>query len=506
VRAEREAVADDIGDRLFADVHPKARACFEDTATQVAGFCTRRSGKSRSAVRKLLRSALEIEHGRVFYINETRAECERIAWIGNARDGLLSVNDDFKLGGEPNISKLRLSFPAHHSFIELVGADDERGVRKLLGTAPHLVIIDEAQKLPHLRLLIRDVLGAALMDHQGQVILIGTPSRDLVGLFYDVTKPDTELDGWSVHTWSVLDNPFFGATEEERWERTAVEYCKRHSLSFDHPSVRRDWGPEWVKEDARYVYAVHEVPEHRLCYAPPRVRADGLPDLPRALADLPALAKGETEWQFTLFADLGFFPDPFAYVLWAWSWKDENLYEVCSWKKNRLDADQQLAEMRWVAEQVDVQLAGGDIGGAMTPTGKGWSKRWMERFGRELIEAEKNRKYEHIELFNTDIRRGKVKLRKGGLLHTEMKAVLWLPAPADELVLRKLREDPRIPNDVCDAALYGHRHTMQHLARTPEPPRPLVGTPEYFAALEQRIEDEETADDDGERDSYYSIQ
>lgn len=487
---------------LFDDVHPKARACFEDPSPQVDGLCTRRAGKSRGAIRKMLKVALETHSGRVFYVNETRAECERIAWIGNERDGLLSVNEDRALGGDPNHSKYRLSFPSQSSFIELIGADDDRGVRKLLGTAPHLVVIDEAQKLPHLTTLIRDVLGAGMMDHQGQVVMIGTPSRDLAGLFYDVTRPDTKLDGWSHHRWSVLDNPFFGASPEERFERTVAEYCRRHSLPLDHPTVRREWFGEWVKEDARFVYAVHEVPEHRLCYAEPRWRPDGLPDLDAALKDLPILPKG-AEWQFTLFCDLGFFPDPFAYVLWAWSWQSQQLYEVASWKKARLDADEQLAELRWVGEQVDVSIAGGDIGGAMTPTGKGWAKRWEERFGRPLYEAEKHRKFEHIELFNTDIRQGRIKLRKGSPLHAEMMTVLWLPAPADDLVVRKLREDPRIPNDVCDAALYGHRHTMQHLASAPPPPKPKHGTPEYYVDLDRRIEEENDDDGMGYGESYY---
>ncbi len=490
--------------RLYDDVHPKARAFLEDASPQVAGFCTRRAGKSRGVIRKMARVANAVEHARVFYVNETRAECERIAWIGNERDGLLSVNEDFALGGVANHTKLRLTFPERKSFIELIGADDDAGVRKLLGTAPHLLVIDEAQKLRHLLTLLRDVVGAALMDHGGQVLMIGTPSRDLAGFFYEVTKPGSTQDGWSRHTWSVTDNPFFGASAEERFERTVREYCKRQALPLDHPSVRRDWGPEWVKEDARYVYPVHEVPEHELCFAPVREQPDGRPDLKAAIADLPDLPRS-AEWEFTLGCDLGYHPDPFAYVLWAWSWLDLGLYEVASWKKTHLDADEQLAQLRWVGDQVDLAITVGDIGGATTPTGKGWAKRWEERYGRPMLEAAKNRKFEYQGFFSTDIRQRRIKLRKGSLLHEELKAVLWLPAPADELVVRKLREDPRIPNDVCDAALYAHRMTMAHLASAPPPAKPTHGTTEAWDALEKRIEDDETEDyDDGYgRTSYY---
>ncbi len=452
----------------------------------------------------MLKVALETENGRVFYVNETRAECERIAWIGNERDGLLAVNDDRQLGGVPNHSKYRLSFPAKNSFIELIGADDDAGVRKLLGTAPHLVVVDEAQKLRHLLTLTRDVLGAGMMDHAGQVVMIGTPSRDLAGQFYEVTRPDSELDGWSHHRWSVLDNPYFGDTPEVRFERTVAEYCRRHSLPLDHPTVRREWFGEWVKEDARYVYAVHEVAEHKLCYAEPRYRPDGLPDLAASLRDLPELPKRE-EWRFTLGADLGYFPDPFTWVLWAWSWGAQKLYEVASFKKHRMDADEQLAELNWVANQVDVEITVADIGGASTSFGKGWSKRWEERFGRPMLEADKRRrKFEYIELFNTDIRQGRVQMRRGSPMHLEAQTVLWLPAPADELVQRRLREDPRIPNDVMDAATYGHRETMTHLARAPEAPKPALGTPEHWARVEKQIEDDSDADMERHQGSYYA--
>ena len=485
---------------MLADVHPEARACIDDASPLVAICGTRRSGKSRSFLRKMAAFAATTEHARVIYLNETLSECENIAWIGNGRDGLLSLNEEFGLGGVPNHSKHTLTFPDTGGIIRLVGADDLRQVNKLRGIAPHLVVLDEAQKAPHLGPLIQQALGPAMMDYGGQIVMPGTPGVDLSGLFYDVTRDDGEpaKQGWSVHRLNVLSNPFFGDTPEERFERTVVKYCREHGLSLDDPTVQREWFARWVKTDARFVYAVHQVPEHTLCYAPARVQADGQPDIAAALEDLP---QGH-DWHFTLFCDLGFYPDPFAYVLWAWSWTEPRLYEVASWKQTKLDADQQLACLRWVAEQVDVELVGGDIGGATRSTGKGWSKRWMERFGRDMVEADKHRKHEYQELFNTDIRKGNVLMRKGGALHTEAKTVLWLPAPADLTVQRKLREDPRIPNDVCDAALYGHRHTMQHLAVAPTP-KPEKGTSAYWKAFEERIEDEETREDDA-AESYYS--
>jgi hypothetical protein len=501
---------------MMESIHPEARAAVDDPSDLVAVLGTRRSGKSRSFIRKMLEVAAQVEHARVFYLNETIAECDRIVWTGNGRDGLITLNDHYRLGGYPNQTKHTLTFP-RGGIIELVGADDMRQVNKVRGGAPHLVVIDEAQKMPHLQALIRSALGAGMLDHFGKTVMTGTPGEDLAGLFYEVTSDEWAAPaGWSRHFLNILANPFFGKTPEERYQRAVVAYCTKHGLSVDSPEVQRELFGKWVKEDARFTYAIHQVPTHRACYAPARwidpptwardkngkelFLEGGVPDFEAARADLPAAGERNgrivsPEWQFTLFADLGFFPDPFAYVLWAWSWEWDETLEVASWAKWRLDSDDQLAVLDGVASAFPGVRVGGDIGGVATPIGKGWSKRWMERFQYGMIEAEKSRKYEHIQLFNTDLRKGRVRVREGSPYHVQLQRVRWLPRTATGA----LKEDPAIPNDITDAGLYGHRHTAAHLAKRKEMP-PKVGSPEYIAKLEAEFE----ADDgDEEATSYY---
>lgn len=514
--ARIEASGDEGGVRrrvgeLLADIHPEARACIDDPAPLVGVRGTRRSGKSRSFIRKMLDAATSTPHARVIYLNETLPECEAIAWIGNGRDGLITLNEQYQLGGVANHSKHTLTFP-NGGIIRLVGADDRRQIGKLRGIAPHLVIIDEAQKAPHLSELIRDSLGPAMMDHGGQIFMPGTPGVDLAGLFYDVTNEEDPLPGWSVHELNVLANPFFGSTPEERFERTVARYCREQGLSLDAPEVQREWFGKWVKGDARFTYAVHSVPEHELCYAPPRwieeprwrKGKDGRPqfleggvvDFEAALRDLPA----GPAWRFTLGCDLGYLPDPFSYTLWAWSWEWPELLEVASWAHTEMDSDDQLAHLMMVAGHEPPSIVTGDVGGSNRSTGKGWSKRWNERFGYGIVEAEKHQKYDAIQLFNTDLRKGRVRLRRGSPLHEQMKRVRWLPkAPGER---GKLEEDPAIPNDITDGALYGHRHTYQHLATRQEPPPP-AGSPECFAKLEQQLEQADLDDLEEEPDSYY---
>lgn len=486
---------------MLEGVHPKALDALRDPAPLIALFCTRRAGKSRSLVRLMAEVGTTIPDARVIYLNETRAECERIAWLGNGRDGLLTLNEQFELGGKANQSKLSMWFPRNKGLIEFVGADDQRAVNKLVGIGPHLVIIDEAQKLPHLDHLIKHSLGPAMMDHGGQIVLAGTPGLDLFGTFYEATREDDERDtSWSVHTFSVTDNPFFGKTPEERHQKAVVAYCEMHSLSLDSPEALRAWGPKWVKEDANYVWHVHRLPEHELCYAPERLKADGSPDIKAALADLPQLPR-DHEWEFTLAADLGFDPDPFAVVIWAWSYGAPAIYEVASFKRLRLLNDEQRDVLDSLERELGFTITVADAGGQGKTAVTGWSREWQTRWNKSIIEAEKTRKFEHIELLNSDIRAGKVKLRRGGVLVEEAKRATWMPQTG----VGRMKENPQTPNDAMDAGLYGHRHTMAYLHQPPPKTRAKGGTPEFYEELEAQLEDDADAGDgDDYEGGYYS--
>lgn len=502
-----------------------ARAAGRDQSPLAAWFCTRRAGKSRELVREMAEFAATVPDARVIYLNETRAECERIAWLGNGRDGLLTLNAEYQLGGIPNLSKLSMWFPANGGLVEFVGADDKRAVNKLVGIGPHLVIVDEAQKAPHLGHLIRYSLGPAMMDaartgHQGRIIIAGTPSEDLYGMFYEATRDDGERDtSWAMHSWSVVDNPFFGATPEERYANVVLEYCKTHNLDLDSPEVLRSFGPKWVKGDANYVWHVHRVPKHELCYAPARLRPDGAPDIKACLADLPPLPR-DHDWQFTLGADLGFDPDPFAVVIWAWSFGAPAIYELCSFTWLRLLNDDQRDVLDSLEREIGFAVTVADAGGQGKTAVTGWSREWQRRWNKPIIEAKKTRRFEHIELLNSDIRARKVKMRSGevrtdrmersdgdtsvrrtgAVLFNEASKATWLA----QIGFGKMRENPQTPNDAMDAGLYSHRHTAAYLAQPPEAPRPKSGTPEYYEALERQLEDENDQDEaGGGQESYY---
>lgn len=483
--------------------YPKQRAFFTSPHRRRATRKTRRAGASAGGCHELLARAIEHAGYRATYCNSTRAEVRSIAWESDTQNGLLDLlrrygtpitgraTAWFRLGGvevEVREQELALNF-SNGSRIDSFAADDARAMDKVRGRAKHLFWIDEAQKFRFLGRFVYSVATPALADFEGEVWLTGTPDRDCAGLFYEVTNEEHPADGWEVHSMAVVDNPRFGATPEARWARTAAQALIDNGWTEDEPDFQREWLARWVREDARWVYAAHAVPRHELVYAPPRLAADGFPDLAAALADLPGAAEGR-EYFLAMGADLGT-RDAFALVVWAWSLRDPVLYELASWKRTGLDYDAMAGYLRAVREQVVVGLVVADAGGGGKPAVMGWSAAWMDRYGVPIIEAIKTNKAIAINQLNTDTRRRRIRLREGSVLLEEWLAHRWAPLrSATGLPV----EDPTTPNHASDAGLYAFRESYHHRYREPLPV-PEVGSDAWLAAQER--EHEEALDYDG---------
>lgn len=522
-RTDHQAVVDSLTTEWF----PEERAFFDDPAQLSAAECGRRAGKTRGVVRDHLRDLLTIPDYRGLYLNSTRPEAERLAWIGNRGDGFKPLIERMKLPLKLDNTDLTIHNPATDGWMHLRGADDEAELRKRLGTPYHKVTWDEWQKIPpKLSLSIREVFFPSLLDYGGKFRGTGTPTRQMTGIAWDVTRPELEkrTKGWSVHHWTLLDNPYFGRAKQIRHQTYVVWGAKDEVVSGPHPANELEaavqgcrWtkgilalqhlygGPDvapidspimqreafgrWVREDAAYVYHVHKVPTSQLWYARPRVRDDGFPDIPKALADLP------WNWRdafFSMGVDLGYYPDPFAFVLWAWHPHDRRLHEVASWKQTHLTSDEQMDAIKAVREHVGIGLVVADAGGPARGTVKGWSKEWVERYGLPILEAEKQHKNTAIEVMNGDIVTHGVRLREDSELYAEMAELQW--ATIVSATGRQV-EDPTLANHCCDGALYAHRHSYQYRSR-PEDIAPKVGSPEWALREESALEDAALSDDE----------
>ena len=524
-----------VADALTAEHFDKQAAYDRDAARLKAALCGRRAGKSRGKNKGFLRRAMKTRGGRFLVINETRSEVRRINWIGVQGDGLASVVERERLPAELNASEMTVTFPEVDSIIACVGVDDEASIRKALGGAYNGVWWDEAQKIPpRFEQTIREVFMPTLLDFGGTFELTGSPSRQMAGLFYDVTRGDTRAaKGWSVHRWNLLDNPHFGAAvhvegawwarskrgelefgpyltrdeaqakaSELRWRDGILDlqnlYGGPDVAALDSPIMLREGFGQWTHEDAAYVYAFHRGKQDRMFYARQRNRLDGFPDVLRCLYDLPG--HGMYAWRnytLALGVDLGYYPDPFAFTLWAWRHDSDHIYEVCSWRQTHLDTDAQAKVLRGIMAICTPAICVADAAGGGRPVVAGWSREWIDRYGIHFEEATKAHKYAPggpIDNFNADLlsmvldedgtERPRMQLREGSPLAEELGQIQYARLVSATGVRV---EDPSIPNDTADAALYAHRKAW-HFRWREKPPKPAYGSPEQVAAEEAAME------------------
>jgi hypothetical protein len=522
-----------LADKLRSFFYPKQRDFFRSKAKRRATKKTRRSGATSGGCRELLARSIEQPGHRATYITGTLKDARKRAWESDTKSGFVDVIrkygtriddasiESYDLAGvvaRINKADLVIDF-SNGSQIDMFGADNKGMSDRLRGLVKHVYWIDEAQDLLELADFYKGVIVPA-SDFGGECWLTGTPGKDLVGMFYAVTTDDEDpLKGWEVHRIAATDNPFFGcvvwklgqwyvvdnlgaetgpyedegaaetAAREIRWERSAGEAIRDNGWAEDDPDLLREYFARWVKNDARFVYAFHSVPEHKLCYAPVRLGVDGFPDIRLALADLPGRA--ELRQYFTaLGADLGT-RAAFAFVLWAWSLRDPVLYEVCSWKKPGLDYDEMAGHLHAVRAQVNVSLIVADAGGGGKPAVMGWSKKWVDRYHLPIEEAQKQNKRIAQNHLNSDIRKALVQFREDSVIVHEGRVHRWKPLRTDD---GKEVEDST-PHDALDAGLYGHRHSLHHRFR-PEANKILPGTDAWVLKEERELEQANCEQDD----------
>lgn len=519
--------------------HPKQRAFFCGKHKRKATKKTRRAGATSGGVREFLARAFETPGFRATYVTTTRDEAKERAWENDTKTGFADV---VRLLGTPiertdvetvaiagvrveiRVSDLALEF-SNGSRIDLFGANHLGALGKKRGTSKHVFWIDEAQDFPNLDVFYKAVVVGSLTDFKGECWVTGTPGTLLIGFFYDLTRDDVEerLPGWEVHEIAVVDNPYFGrpiqirdvwhvqdnlqvlhgpyeyqaaaseAAVRIRWENTAGAAIRDNGWAEDDPDLLREWFARWVKEGAKYVYAVHSVPEHTLIYAPQRLGPDGFPDIKKALLDLPGKVDEDRDYFLALGADLGT-RAAFAFVMWAWSLMDPILYEVCSWKRAGLDYDEMAEYLHMVRRQAVIGMIVADAGGGGKPAVMGWSKQWVKRYSLPIVEATKPNKVVTITQMNNDIRKGHLKLRSGSPWLAEAKVHLWAPQRSDK---GGLVEGTKTPHDCLDGGRYVFAECYHHRFR-PESLTPDPGSPEYIEREERELE--ESAFSNGESD------
>jgi phage terminase large subunit len=413
-------------DKLLAACFPQQQAFISDPAKLKAIWCTRRAAKSFTAGIYMIAEGLRFPGSNILFIGLTRASAKAIVW----KDILLALNKRFGLNAVFNKAELTMTLP-NGSIIAVTGVDvEENEMLKLLGKKYRLVCIDEASMYTvDTRTLVYGVLRPAMVDpnssgDRGTICMMGTSSNFPRGLFYDVTTG--KEPGWSVHTWTALDNPHVAAN----WQQELDEIATERPLYMETPQYKQFYLNQWVVDADKLVY---KLSEHRNLYT-------ALPDKPTPAG-----------WSYILGVDTGW-EDDNAFVLCAYHENDPHLFVVSTYNKAHMTFDQVVEKIQEFQRHPTMAPTKVIIDGA--------NKQGVESMRvRSTIPfeyADKQGKVDFIEMLNGDLVQGKVLIQRDcRTLIQEMMGLVW-KTDGEKIVYPK-KEHPSLSNHLCDAMLYAWR-------------------------------------------------
>lgn len=411
-----------------------------DPSKRKAAVCSRRSGKSYSAGRYLIKEALEDAGTTCVYIARTREAAKRILW-----SSLKEANLRFRLNIKFNNADLIAIFP-NQSKIMFTGANDASDIDKLRGAAFSLAVLDEAAFFNvNLKELVNEVLTPALLDKDGSLVMISTPNSLCHGFFYDITEKGTY--NFSVHRWTVKDNPHM-----QHAVRAIKKDIDNGILDVTDPSYKREYLGIWVRDDQEIVYN----------YGQENLFED------RPVSD---------KWEYVLGIDLGYH-DATAFVVVAWSPDFPTLYIIDEFKQTKMLTSDVEAKIHRFMKDYDFTAIVMDSGGGAS---KMLLETLKERSGIPLKAAHKSGdKIGMIKVMNSDLKARNVKIKRGMEILIE-----W-----DKLQYNKsgTAEDRRFDNHLSDACFYAWQESRHFLYEEKEMPV-IPGSPEYFRRLEDEMEE-----------------
>lgn len=413
----------------------KQLAFVNDPAPFKVAVTTRRAGKTISCAADLTHTAITCPNVIVLYITLSRKNAKRLVW-----PEFKKLNTKYQLGGEPNESDLSITYP-NGSTLYLLGASDRTSIEDFRGLPIKKAYLDESQSFPsYIAELIDDVLGPALMDYDGQLILIGTPGPIPSGYFFDLTRNPE----WSHHTWSFFDNPKLpflaqGKTHQEMLDRE----LKRRGVTSLDPSIQREWFGQWIIDVNSLVYRYDGKKNHY----------DSLP---------------EGNWIYLLGVDLGF-EDADALAVLAYSETEPCTYLLEEVVTKHQDIESLCKQIDSLRNRYDITKIVVDTGGL----GKKITEEISKRYTIPMVAAEKNRKMEFIELMNDALRTGRLKIKSDSQFAQDAMKVEWDwdHTTPDRKVISK-----RFHSDICEAVLYAWRDSYSYTYQKP------IKEPEYGSA------------------------
>jgi hypothetical protein len=447
--AERLLARNNIPDIIDYNF-PHQAAFIKDPAKKKTLFCTRRSAKSYTAGIGLHHTALNFAGCNCMFIGLTRDSAFSIIW----KDVLCVLNDKHNLGVKLNKTDLTMTHK-NGSVIKVLGVDkDEEEMKKLLGRKFKLVAIDEASMYTiSLRSLI-DLIEPAVIDEDGAIWLMGTASNFPRGIFFDITTRKER--GWKLFEWTAHDNPYVA----RQWQAKLDEIGHDRPEYMATPQYKQWYLNQWVIDEEKLVY-----------------RFDMVRNLTKEIPHL-----SPSGWTYVLGVDTGW-EDDSAFVLTGYHANSPYLFIAKVFKKKRMTFDEVCRKIE--EYQRDTIMAPHKI--IIDGANKQGVESMRARSAIPFEYADKIDKVTFIELCNSDLMQGKIKIlntAENRPLWEEMSSLVW-ETDGDKIKYPK-KEHKSLANHLCDAFLYAWRCGYHYSSQAPEK-KIVKGSREWAQQMSQDI-------------------
>ncbi len=418
-------------------------AFINDTSRFIAAQCSRRAGKSNGLALRFFKTMEKHPKSQCLYLALTQESARSIMW-----PILNEINDRYQLGCTFVESRLEMKHP-NGAKLKLMGADLKDYTKRLKGRKFPGVAIDEAQDMgPHLQSLIDDVLTPSIFDYtDGWLALTGTPGPVPSGYYFDVTQNGKY--GYSLHKWTLVDNPHMPNPQA-----VLDEVRAKHEWASDNPTLQREYLNQWVLDVESLWVRYNEKDNH--------------------YHELPKLPLGK-KWNHILGVDIGFNDaDAIAVLAWSEACPDTYLVEEIIATKQGVTALTSMVEA--AQKKYDAYKIVMDQGAL----GKKIAEDLAPRFGIPFEPAQKHEKQTYIELLNDALRLSRFKAKSSSRFAKDSYLIQidWDRTTPNKIVIKK-----KPHSDIIDAVLYAFRESYAYTHKE-EKPKPKYGSREWIEAQE----------------------
>jgi hypothetical protein len=425
---------------LRKHTHPKAYRAISGKRRRKVICAGRRGAKTRGVVALAALWSACFLGWKNLYVTLTRANAQELIW-----DYLVDLNREFALGGDVQLGKLRIAFP-NGGVVALAGANNEREIAKIRGKFWHRVYVDECQSIPDRVLipLLGPVLAATLLDHGGELWLLGSRPAVRQGRWFEVTEG--KLAGnYEQHRFDVRDNTFLP-------QRVAGKSIKEILRQF-----REDEG--WSEADITYRREILN---------------EDIPDLDALLFTFDEQRNVTTAipvcQHFVFGVDQGA-DDSDAIAVFGWRDDDPHLYLVEEFVRAKPEQDADSADVTDLVEELIPRIEKYAPRRIVIDQGGGGKKSANEirnRFHIPVEASDKGDKPGFIKLLNRDLRKGVIRALPGSKFEEDCRLVRKDPEGLMRDLLQELpRKKGGYHSDICDAVLYGWRAARHYLYEPP---------------------------------------